>query len=302
MFEQEKKGLDKMLATLPVPAAAHLERRRSSDYDPWYQEPMKLFHGLQIDDTVGFTHPNDNDLTTSIATGSPSAISGTWGGYLCLTTDPSTTYFHLPVINLLVDNNGVVFGVGSSWWGDQVIRGSVEGNHVEMDRMVIPHPRMQESQVLRTQRYIGTLNDRLDEMKGTYGPANEDGSCISEGNETFNFRLLRRSPAYFQTYPQYDELLANRWRSLWQLAIKATRQSVMSWRSIRDCRDRRRRFIFLVTKEEDNKEFTSEENEEYSRFCSYKTALASEVRNWRALAYFLLRRRIRHPYVNILLF
>lgn len=148
---------------------AHLERRRSSDYDPWYQEPMKLFHGLQIDDTVGFTHPNDNDLTTSIATGSPSAISGTWGGYLCLTTDPSTTYFHLPVINLLVDNNGVVFGVGSSWWGDQVIRGSVEGNHVEMDRMVIPHPRMQESQVLRTQRYIGTLNDRLDEMKGTYG-------------------------------------------------------------------------------------------------------------------------------------
>jgi hypothetical protein len=177
-------------------------------------------------------------------------------------------------------------------------------------------------------KYEGSLDRQFDQMKGWWGPigsnvqgfgtrANSlglygrwshvinggDGDNISvfsgsdgEEYDGGRFLLKRRAVDYFLYRPSDADFAKNKARALWKMAFNYVLRSVqarhMQWKIILDRRNRRRRYIELIARQEERGRLDAGDHAEWESLL--RTIPPVDLRFWRSLAYFVMRRQVFH--------
>ena len=117
------------------------------------------------------------------------------------------------------------------------------------------------------------------------------------------FSLVRRPVDYFLYRPSDTEFQENRPKALWKMVRNWAKQWYhlhhLTWDNLREWRDRRNRYMELLTKREaEGVLHDSDEAVEWAKII--QQTHPNDIRMWRAITHFKEKRMVDHPYVSLI--
>jgi hypothetical protein len=144
-------------------------------------------------------------------------------------------------------------------------------------------------------------DDGVSEAGSALSAAQTDAAEVLAIKGTFS--LVRRPVDYFLYRPSDAEFQESRPKALWQAVRNWARQLHRSrhliWDNLRERRDRRNRYMELLTKrEEEGALHDSDEVVEWAKII--QQTHPNDLRMWRAITHFKEKRMASHPYVSLI--
>lgn len=283
-----------------------------------------LFYGTLSDELlIDYDYPSNWALTTLSDRRVPQSIEGAWNGSKTYENRPQTDGLMNFVITR-VKPDGAIEGLGTSALGDFFLYGFLSGRKV---KFIKEYHRSNTGHI--SWAYEGEVDGCLETITGTWGPVPDSyhpaqghrsreawfhmrrDRCLSDTSMTGSvqsleiqdkghFRLTRQGATSFIYRPSHVEFKHNRYKALWKLAINNVMHDVrsknMQWKVLKNRRDRRRRYIQLVALQDAQGYLDPSDDVEWKSLL--RTIPPQDLRFWRSLAYFIMRRQIFHDRVE----